>query len=153
MKVKGHHKVVECVLRPKENQRSQSLPRVLARCAKISAASADMRTGFRSHGVRSALQSESSSPRQPRFARRASLIENQSPRALTLELFTRVFAFSEDCSPRFLQASLTPLAAAMRTGFCTHRYALRAERGARASSSSRQPRWSVAHPRELAKAV
>ena len=69
-----------------ENQRSRSLPRVLARCAKISATSANMRTGFRPHGVRSALQSESSSSRQPHIAMGASLIENQSPRGLPLGL-------------------------------------------------------------------
>ena len=67
---------------PKKTKCLGAYTRVLARCAKISAAGADMRTGFRSHGVRSALQSESSSSGQPHIAMGASLIKNQRSRSL-----------------------------------------------------------------------
>ena len=45
-----------------------------------------MRTGFCSQGAQNALQSESSSPRQPHIAMGVSPKENQSPRGLPLGL-------------------------------------------------------------------
>ena len=67
-----------------QSQSQRGASRVLTRCVKISATSADMRTGFRFE--RNTLQSESSSSRQPRFARGAIPIKNQSPRGLPLGL-------------------------------------------------------------------
>ena len=68
------------------DQNKRGASRVLTRCVKISATSADMRTGFCSLGAQNTLQSESSSSRQPRFAMGASPKENQSPRELPLGL-------------------------------------------------------------------